>query len=95
MPYKECPGYKENGYCRGYWGGKCKVTEKSMSERFYEQFRQISLLDVCLQSSLFGNDYYIITDDDIKALKSGKILYSSGEYGTFIKYNQDEEKANT
>lgn len=87
MAYKECPGYKETGYCKGYWGGKCNVTEESISERFNERLEPIDLLDVCPKSSLFGNDCFVITDADIEALKSGKVLCYVDEYGTFIRYS--------
>ena len=62
------------------------MTEEKISARFDESFEPIDLLDVCPKSSLFGNDYFVITDEEIELLKSGKILHSGGEYGTFIKY---------
>lgn len=40
-----------------------------------------------LNESPYGNEYYEISEDDIKALKDGKTLTGmiSDEYGVFIK----------
>lgn len=46
---------------------------------------------MCRKSSIFGNLYFYITDEDIKALKNGKILFHVDEYGIFIGYKKGEE----
>lgn len=38
--------------------------------------------------SEWGNDYHIITREQLAALEEGKILYWTDEYGTFIKLEE-------
>ena len=46
-----------------------------------------------LNESPYGNEYYEISADDIKALEDGKILTAmiNDEYGVFIKMKSREE----
>ena len=46
-------------------------------------------LDVCRQQSAFGNVFLMLSDSDIEALKSGKVLHWAGETfkcGIFVRY---------
>ena len=49
--------------------------------------------EVKANESPYGNEDYEISEDDIKALKDGKILAAmiSGEYGVFIKMKRKED----
>lgn len=44
---------------------------------------------MCRKSSIFGNFYFQLTDDDIEKLKQGKILFTVDEYGIFIGYKKE------
>ena len=46
-----------------------------------------------LNESPWGNEYFEISEDDIKALEVGKTLTAmiSGEYGVFIKMKSKEK----
>ena len=85
MAYEKCPGYMKNGCCTGN-NRPCSVTKKDIESWFDETLDPIDLLDVCPQQSLFGNSFFVITDKDIEALKTGKVLFVREEYGVFLKY---------
>lgn len=55
-----------------------------------EQLAQCEIEQVCRKCSIFGNDLILITDNDIEALKNGKVLYKISEYGTFLAYKKEE-----
>ena len=46
-----------------------------------------------LNESPWGNEYYEISADDVKALEDGKTLTAmiNGEYGVFIKMKRKED----
>ena len=44
------------------------------------------------KQSLFGNSYFILTKEDVKALKRGRVLYDIDEYGTFIMLDPEYRK---
>lgn len=85
MAYEKCPGYMPNGRCTGN-NRPCCVTKEDIESWFDETLKPIDLLDVCPQQSVFGNSFFVITDEDIEALKAGKILFVREEYGFFLKY---------
>lgn len=85
MAYEKCPGYMKNGLCKGD-RRVCGVTEEMIKSWFDEKLKLIDLLDTCPQQSRFGNNFFVITDADIEALKSGKVLFARDEYGVFLKY---------
>lgn len=85
MAYEKCPGYLKNGLCKGD-NRVCGVTKEMVENWFDETLTPIDLLDVCHEQSIFGNDFFTITDEDIQALKSGKVLFVRDEYGIFLKY---------
>ena len=47
---------------------------------------------MCCESSLHGNYYFYVTDEDIEALKNGKVLFYVDEYGMFIGYKKGDEQ---
>lgn len=61
-----------------------KKVKKANREWFDEELEIIDMKDVYDKQSIFGNDFFRITDEHINALKNGKVLYKLGEYGTFI-----------
>lgn len=85
MAYEKCPGYMPNGRCKGN-NRKCRVTKEDIESWFDETLKPIDLLDVCPEQSVFGNNFFVITDKDIEALKTGKVLFVREEYGVFLKY---------
>lgn len=68
--------------------------EKAFDED-YDSFVTLTPGEVGSKLSPYGNFFYTIDKDDIKALKSGKILYSRDEYGIAIRYKSTatEEKS--
>ncbi len=85
MTYEKCPGYMKNGRCTGN-NRPCRVTKKNIERWFDETLKPIYLLDVCPKQAAFGNSFFVITDKDIEALKTGKVLFAREEYGVFLKY---------
>ena len=49
--------------------------------------------EMCRNYSPWGNYCYIITDDNIEALKTGRVLYDVDEYGTFLIYQPSRKEA--
>ena len=48
---------------------------------------------MCELSSIFGNAYVAVTDNDIEKLKSGEALhFECAEYGIFLGYVVEEKK---
>ncbi|WP_128117965.1 hypothetical protein [Faecalibacterium sp. OF04-11AC] len=86
MAYKKCPGYMENGICSGN-GQACHATEEGIQTWFDETFKSCNLIDTCQNRSFFGNSFFVITDEDIEALKHGKVLFARWKYGLFLKYD--------
>lgn len=89
MAHEKCPGYMKNGCCKKD-RRKCNMTEENIAAWFDETLAALDTpLDVCPLQSLFGNYFFVLSDSDIEALKSGKILHSTNEfceYGFFIRY---------
>lgn len=87
-----------NTECELYVDGKCKSSyrnapcEKCRSDEtwFDGKFKRCLIGDVCREGSIFGNECYKLTMDDIEALKRGEVLFDVGEYGTFIMLEQTE-----
>lgn len=89
MAYKECPGYMKNGRCKGN-NRPCRVTKEDIESWFDETLKPIDLLDVCPEQSAFGNNFFVLTDKDIEALKTEKVLFVREEYGVFLKYKGEQ-----
>ena len=79
----------KNGKCRK-WQKERVCTPTTISE-FYERLRVCDIDEVCEKSSIFGNALFVLDDDDIEALKGGKVLFDIDEYRTFIAYKKDGE----
>lgn len=69
---------------------KCRPSTRSWFDETIEHF--IPFDRVCEESSIFGNDYIMLTDDDLDRLKKGEIAHVSGEYGIFIGYSPAMDK---
>lgn len=92
MSYPECDARcGKNMDCCSKWGGEhnkcCPITINDFDP---EQLAQCEIEQVCRKCSIFGNDLILITDNDIEALKNGKVLYKISEYGTFLVYKKEE-----
>ena len=61
-------------------------TTKWIISTFSNGFVQLNVEETDEHLSEYGNHCFEITDDDIEALKCGKILFARGEYGTIIRY---------
>ena len=89
MAYKNCPMCTRYDYCMED-GRVCGVTEKLIEQWFDEKLEVLNeTLDVCRQQSAFGNVFLMLSDSDIEALKSGKVLHWAGETfkcGIFVRY---------
>ena len=85
----------KNTPCQFYKNGNCtkwladRKCEPSNNCWFTDGFDQCDINAVCAKSSIYGNDYFYLTDRDIEALKAGKILYFTDEYGMFIAYKKE------
>ena len=89
MAYKNCPMCTRYDYCMED-GRVCGVTEKLIEQWFDEKLEVLNeTLDVCRKQSAFGNVFLMLSDSDIEALKSGKVLHWAGETfkcGIFIRH---------
>lgn len=61
-----------------------KEVKKANRKWFDDELEIIDMEDVYNKQSIFGNDFFRITDEQLNALKHGKVLHASDEYGTFI-----------
>lgn len=82
----DCILYK-NGMCNK-WRKKYKCRPISIES---EVFSTCEIGETCERASDYGNYLYRITDEDIDALKAGKVLFSVDEYGVFIAYQKKED----
>ena len=84
--------------CKHFKRGSCQKWDKETNcipttiSKFDERLRVCEIDEVCEKSSIFGNTLFLLTDDDIEALKSGKVLFDIDEYGTFIAYEKGGEE---
>ena len=80
--------------CKLCKNGKCTNWRKEKDcvpltlSYFDEKLDVCEIEEVCEKSSIFGNSFFFLTDDDIEKLKSGKVLFEVDEYGTFIGYKK-------
>lgn len=63
----------------------CTIDDFSSGE-----LEQCDIEQVCRNESIFGNDLIALTNEDIEALKNGKVLYQINEYGLFLAYKKGE-----
>ena len=51
---------------------------------FEDRFQQCDMTQVCCYTSPYGSFFFLLTDEDLESLKSGKVLFAMGEYSIFI-----------
>lgn len=56
-----------------------------------ERLQTIEANEMCRYSSIFGNYFFFINDEDIESLKQGKVLCKIDEYGMFIAYREEDK----
>lgn len=49
-----------------------------------EPFEVIERREMCAKSSIFGNYYLQLTEENIEALRAGKVLFVGDEYGVLV-----------
>ena len=83
---KKCDLMDSIGRCKKF-GSPLRKCENCMAKEswFMDTFKTCDMENVCRRTSIFGNSYYEITEEDIEALRQGKVLYDIDEYGTFIR----------
>ena len=83
---KECDHYSM-GICDKWaeWDGrnKCRPSTESWFD-LPDKLEVIEVDEMCRRSSTFGNAFFKITKEQLKALEDGKVLFNLDEYGTFI-----------
>lgn len=82
---EDCEFYRDGG-CVKFGDRRIPKCKPATMEWFDEKFEVIEMSAVCRNSSIFGNSYFVITDEEIEALKTGKVLFKLDEYGTVIAY---------
>lgn len=90
-----CPYYNADYYCCDKFDRKrCEPFSMEEIKQFAQVgFNRIDASKVCNSQLKFGNYYYYISKDDIKALQAGQVLFgqTNNEYGIFIVFRQDDE----
>lgn len=88
----ECDGRcgENMDHCAKWGNKKMKCKPFTIDDFDENKLDQCEIDQVCRKCSIFGNDLIVITDEDIEALKNGKVLYKVGEYGLFLAYKKDE-----
>lgn len=74
------------------WGDQRTKCKPTTIDDFREgELAQCDMDQVCRKCSIWGNDFIVLTDEDIEALQNGKVLYRIDEYGMFLAYKKGEE----
>lgn len=78
----------DNGNCTKWRCEKeCKPSNIGWCD---EPVEMIDSDEMCRYSSIFGNSYSYITNDQLKELQNGKAIYiNDGEYGHFIMLKEE------
>lgn len=85
----ECSLYKDGHCTKWRKNGKC---HPSSADWFDEHLDQCEMNAMCEHNSIFGNSYFYLTDEDIDALKAGKVLFDVDEYGVFLAYKKEADR---
>ena len=86
---KECDLYSL-GKCKKWDGrNKCRPSNESWFDD-PDKLEVIEMDEMCRRGSIFGNSFFKITKEQLKALKDGKVLFNRDEYGTFIALDKTE-----
>lgn len=86
-----CDLFKD-GHCTKYRkNGVCIPSEVTWCD---EPMMVIEANQICRQSSIFGNYLLCITEEQIEALRNGKVLRNKDaeEYNVFIALKKEKEK---
>ena len=78
----QCSLMNERCLCTKYGTG-CKCSPSEI-DWFDEPMQVCEIDEACRKGSIFGNYYFTITEEQLEALKDGKVLYVVDEYGMFI-----------
>lgn len=85
---KECDLNKD-GRCRKFDARKrCTPSDASWFDEI-DKLEVIEIDEMCRRSSIFGNAFFKITKEQLKALMDGKVLFNLDEYGTFIVLDEE------
>lgn len=80
---KKCDLYSL-GKCKKWDGrNKCRPSTESWFDD-PDKLEVMEMDEMCRKSSIFGNAFFKITKEQLKALEDGKVLFNLAEYGTFI-----------
>lgn len=81
----ECELYSDSR-CSRDRRRKCKP---SSLEWLDDSVEVIEPNQMCCKGSIFGNYYIGVTEEQLEALKNGKVLFTLNEYGIFIGLRKD------
>lgn len=85
----KCPLITPEGRCGKDKRYKCDDYPDTW---IYDDLKAIEKYEVCPKCSDLGNYFYTITEDDIAALRDGKVLCDVGEYGIFVRLKKEEKQ---
>ena len=89
---KPCQFYDEgNGNCTRWKSPPMKCRPSSL-KWFEDSFHQCDMNQVCCYTSPYGSFFFSLTDEDLEALKNGKVLFAMGEYSIFIACKEESEQ---
>lgn len=86
---ENCELYR-NGRCTK-WDARerCRPSDASYFDD-HAELEVIEMDEMCRRGSIFGNAFFKITKEQLKALSEGKVLFNIDEYGTFIALDTTE-----
>lgn len=89
MENKTCEGcdlYKNESCTKWRKNGKCEPSTRDWLIRteYDEPMNFVPVDRMCRKSSIFGNEFIGLTENDIERIKNGEVIHIPGEYGTFI-----------
>ena len=90
LPECDCRCGKNMDRCSKWGDARHKCVPMTIDNFLEESLDRCEIDQVCRNCSIFGNDLIAITDEDIEALKQGKVLYKLDEYGLFLVYKKGE-----
>ena len=86
---EKCILMDENGHCTKWRkNGKCIKSDVTWCD---DALELIEPDQMCRKSSIFGNYYFYITEEQLEALKNGKVLCDVDEYGIFIALQKESK----
>lgn len=89
---KQCKYKRDDGSCAKRGNRRDIPCRPSSLDWCDELVEMIDADEICILSSPWGNTYNFITEEQIKELKRGKVVYvDDGEYGHFIAFKNSSE----